>query len=328
MDIYFNFSYAELNEYIEGGLAEKYRFSSENGEIENIYIRREIPFLIDGERYYDAITPYGYGGPLVKWARNRNKLLEEYQEAYRNYCVQEKIVDEFVRFHPLVENHQDFSKLYDVSFNRNTLAIDLTDADYMMTQFSSTCRNKIRKATKRGVEVSIDEECVDFDEFIRIYYETMKKNTASEYYFFEKEYFEKLHDIDGYDLIMINARLSSKLIGSALFMCSDGKMHYHLSGTDPEYYSYAANNLILATAAEYGHKRGYQWLHLGGGLSSSPDDPLFQFKRSFGKLDKNLKDFYIGKAIFQPETYDHLCSIARENGIKETGFFPGYRDAH
>lgn len=328
MDIYFNFAYAELNEYIEGGRAEVFRFTHEAGEVENIFIRRPIPMLLDGEKYYDAVTPYGYGGPVVKSATDRERLLKAYSEAYRDFCVREKIVDEFVRFHPLAENYKDFSGIYEITFNRNTLAMDLTDPDYMMTQFSPTCRNKIRKAAKKGVTVSVDEACEDFDEFIAIYYETMKKNDASEYYFFEKPYFEKMRDIDGYDLIMINARLEEKLIGSALFMCSDGNMHYHLSATDPNYYSYAANNLILATAAEYGNAHGYHWLHMGGGLSSSHEDPLFQFKRSFGKLDKNLKEFHIGKAIFLPEVYDRLCQVARENGVEETGFFPGYREAH
>ena len=328
MDVYFNYSYAELNEYIEKGHAETFSFSSSHGEVENTFIRREIPFLVDGEQYYDAITPYGYGGPMIKWASDREKLLKEYQTAYKDFCIQHRIVDEFVRFHPLVENFKDFSNIYSISLNRNTVAIDLKDPNYTMNQFSSTCRNKIRKASKKDVSVQIDKECTDFDEFIKIYYETMKKHSASDYYFFEKAYFEKMRDIDGLDLIMINATLGGKLISSALFMCSDGNMHYHLSGTDPQYYSYAANNLILATAAEYGHNHGYGWLHLGGGLSSSPDDPLFQFKRSFGKQDKNLKEFHIGKAVFLPEEYDRLCMIARRNGLHESDFFPGYRDAH
>lgn len=328
MDIYFNPEYAKLNEYIEGGSAETFEFECEYGKVCSIYIKRSVPYLIDGEQYYDAITPYGYGGPVVVEASDREKLLAAYAEAYRKHCADEKIVDEFVRFHPLAENAKDFGRIYETIFSRNTLAIDTADPEFQMTQFVSTCRNKIRKAVKRGVTVDVDTECREFDDFIEIYYKTMNKNDATDYYYFEKPYFEQMRDIPGYDLIMINARLEGKLIGSALFMCSDKNMHYHLSATDPEYYSYAANNLILSTAAEYGHAHGFEWLHMGGGLSSSHEDPLFQFKRSFGRTDRNLKEFYIGKAIFMPEIYEKLCEEALKNGIEAGSFFPEYRAAH
>ena len=113
-----------------------------------------------------------------------------------------------------------------------------------------------------------------------------------------------------------------------MFMCGDEYMHYHLSSTNPEFYSYAANNLILARAIEYGRENGLKWLHLGGGLSSSEKDNLFRFKRSFGRTDNNLKDFYLGKAIFMPEIYDKLCEAAKADGVENDGFFPAYRKAH
>ena len=113
-----------------------------------------------------------------------------------------------------------------------------------------------------------------------------------------------------------------------MFMCGDEYMHYHLSSTNPEFYSYAANNLILATAIEYGREQGLKWLHLGGGLSSSEKDNLFKFKRNFGRTDSNLKDFYLGKAVFMPEIYDKLCEAAKADGVENDGFFPAYRKAH
>ena len=45
----------------------------------SVFIKREIPLLPDGERYFDAVTPYGYGGPQVVEALDREKLLEAYK---------------------------------------------------------------------------------------------------------------------------------------------------------------------------------------------------------------------------------------------------------
>lgn len=328
MDIYFKTEYGKLNESIEHGKAETFSFECEHGKVQSVYIKREVPYLIDGVQYYDAITPYGYGGPVIVEAGDKEKLLAAYAEAYKTHCEKEKIVCEFVRFHPLAENGPDFAELYNSFFNRNTIAVDLTDENYSAVQFSPDCRNMIRKAAKKGVTVEIDTECAHLDDFITLYYATMDKNSASDYYYFDRNYFEQLKAIPDNKLILINGYVEGQIIASAMFMCGDEYMHYHLSSTNPEFYSYAANNLILATAIEYGREKGMKWLHLGGGLSSSEKDNLFKFKRNFGRTENNLKDFYLGKAVFMPEIYDKLCKTARVNGVENDGFFPAYRKAH
>lgn len=327
-DVYFLPAYGKLNEHIDGGKVQIYDFSCEYGHIRSMFILREVPFLINGETYYDAITPYGYGGPVVLEASDRENLISAYAKAYRDYCCMNRIVDEFVRFHPLAENALDFTELYETIYNRHTIAVDLTDDDYINSQFTPDCRNMIRKAAKKGVKVEVDEECTRMAEFVPLYFKTMDKHHASDYYYFEPDYFDNIQSIDGCKVILINALLEEKLIGSAIFVLSGENMHYHLSSTAPEYYSYATNNAIIAAAIEYGRTHGKKWLHLGGGASASEKDPLFRFKHNFGRMEKNLKDFYMGKTVFLPDEYAQLCKIALEQGIKSDGFFPEYRKAH
>lgn len=327
-DIYFLPAYGKLNESIEEGSAQTYDFTCAYGRVRSIFIKREIPILIEGEQYYDAVTPYGYGGPLVMESTDREKLLKAYTENYLAYCRKNRIVDEFVRFHPLAENALDFGSLYQTSYNRHTIAVDLTDEDYSRTQFTPDCRNMIRKAAKKGVRIEVDETCAHLDDFIRLYYATMDKNSASDYYYFDRSYFEQLRAMEGCDVILINGYVEDRIISSAMFLLSGGNMHYHLSSTDRDYYSFASNNAILSEAAGYGRAHGLHWLHLGGGLSSDEKDRLYRFKRSFGRMDRNLKDFYIGKAVFLPEAYSRLCAAAQEKGIEPDGFFPAYRKAH
>ncbi len=331
-DVYFLPAYGKLNEKIEGGRVQTFDFRCAFGQIRSVYIKREIPFVLDGVQYFDAVTPYGYGGPVVLEASDREKLLACYSEAYREKCREERIVDEFVRFHPLAENALDFRDLYEVSFNRHTIAVDLTEDTYLYSQFTPDCRNMIRKAAKKGVVTQVDENCEHLEEFIQLYYATMEKNFASSYYYFEKSYFEGLKNSEAFRLILINAYVENEIIASSMFMRSDENMHYHLSATNPEYYSFASNNAILALACEYGHEQRLKNLHLGGGLSADEKDPLLRFKRNFGRQDKNLKDFYLGKAIFLPEVYEKLCSLTREAGQENEqdlgNFFPAYRKAH
>ena len=327
-DIYFLPAYGKLNEHIEGGEAKNFDFICEYGHVRSVFIRRAVPFLLNGEKYYDAITPYGYGGPVVLETIDREKLVAAYNDAYRTYCRENRIVDEFVRFHPLAENALDFGGLYEIAFNRHTIAVDLTDEEYSETQFTPNCRNMIRKALKKGVEIEVDEECARMAEFIPLYFKTMDKNHASSYYYFESDYYDHLQHVEGCKVILINALLENKLIGSALFILSGEKMHYHLSSTDPECYSYVTSYAILAQAIEYGRAHSMKCLHLGGGVSTDEKDSLFKFKHNFGRMEKNLKDFYTGRAVFLPNEYAQLCAIAQEQGIESDGFFPAYRKAH
>ncbi len=324
-DIYFDPAYGRLYEGIDGGACTTFLFESANGKVKNTFIKRPVPWLVDGVRYFDAVTPYGYGGPISEAVVDRKKLASEYAAARRDYCLAEGIVCEFVRFHPLVENADDWSGIYAVSFNRNTIAVDLEDGAYMEVQFTADCRNMIRKAINKGVTVRADEDCKGIYAFFELYTLTMKRNGASDYYLFPLSYFLELKRAFPAGTLLINAYIEDKVVSSSLFILGDAYMHYHLSATHPDFYSYSANNLILKTAADLGRARGLKWLHLGGGLSPDKNDSLYRFKRSFGRTDRNLKAFCTGKAVFNEKVYEKLCQAAKNAGSYRQNYFPEYR---
>jgi len=325
-DIYYDPSYAALYETVENGVCERFAYSSQHGAVLNVFMKRPVPWTIDGEQFYDIVTPYGYGGPVVLWSVDKTTLLEDYWQAWQAYCISNKIVCEFVRFHPLLNNQQDFAEKYNAVYNRHTLAVHLTE-DFFMTQFHSKCRNAIRKAEKLGIACEIDETCESIDEFAQIYYKTMEKDHADAYYYFPMDYFHQMRQALFGRLILINAKLENKTIASSLFMLSDSYIHYHLSATDPAYYQFAANNLVLKVASEWGLKHNKKWLHLGGGLTSSEEDSLFKFKRSFAREDQNLKEFWLGRAIYIRKAYDDLVALRQSEGSFDiqSSFFPLYR---
>ena len=327
IDVYFDQVYGKLYAQIEGGTCESFDYSCKHGVVKSVFIKRPVQWLVNGSQYFDIITPYGYGGPTVVESVDRAKLVETYWTEWVDYCKREKIVCEFVRFHPLVNNHIDFGGYYGAEFNRHTLAIDLSDTNYVTNQFTAKCRNMVRKAEKLGVICEIDEECDRIDIFCDLYHKTMRKDNADNYYFFSLEHFRTMRKELYGQLVLINALLNGKIIASSLFMLSKNFIHYHLSATDPAYYRYAANNLILKIAAKYGIEMGQQWLHLGGGLSSNDNDNLFKFKRSFAKEDRNLKEFYLGRPVYDKAVYEKLVETRRkQDALDETSmFFPKYR---
>lgn len=338
-DIYYRDAYGKLYEAIESGEYVKFNYTGTLGTVIHPFIKRPVPYLIDGKQYYDIATPYGYGGPLIVGLADesdagKQELMAEFTGSFSQYCHDNDIIAEFIRFHTLYENALYAPAITSgrsgegcqVIYNRHTVAVDLSDTDFFTTQFDSKCRNMVRKAEKLSVTAEIDSELATVDTFVDIYYETMVKDSADDYYFFKRDYFHKIRDELGSESLIVNAVYEGTTVASSLFLYTPGGYaHYHLSATKPEFYKLAANNLILKAACEELQKYGCTWLHLGGGLSSSSDDKLLAFKRSFGRLDKNQKDFYIGKRVWNVDVYSRVVDEYINAGGERNSFFPEYR---
>ncbi len=324
-DIYFKEKYGKLYEDIEKGTLEIFDFELEQGHVRNMFIKREIPVKIDGQSYYDLITPYGYGGPIIESCQDQGKkeqLIMAYYEAFKAYCRENRIVSEFIRFHPIFENHNDFSKIYDVKFNRKTVGTKLNTKDGpFMYDFKKECRRQIRKAIRNGATFEIIEKPDNLEQFKRLYYQTMERNKALAYYYFDDSYFDAIIRDFKDEFILVNAFLDGKTVASKLCFISDQFIHCHLSGNLSEYFEYSPGYILEYATALWGSENNYTYIHHGGGRSNDPDDKLLQFKKNFGRHTEF--DFFRGQKIWNPLIYKALCDL--EGVCEEKDFFPSYR---
>lgn len=255
--------------------------------------------------YYDLETPYGYGGPLSDTEipiHSQQVFLKELTE----YCIENKIISQFIRFHPLLSNYKLLPEVIETRYLRDTIFIDTETKGVIMSNMDKKNRNMIRKAQNNGIEIVI-KEISDYEDFIKIYDETMKNNNAEEYYTFKKNYFESLSMLKEYSLILY-AMLDEKPISSSIMFFNDQYMHYHLSGTLTDYRKYSAGNLLLYEAACYANSKGIKKFHLGGGMN--PEDSLYSFKKKFNKYGK--LPFVVGRTIFDKKGYDALVNLRKE----------------
>jgi hypothetical protein len=325
-DIYFTPQYAELFAKVDGGKVISFHHCSLLGEVYYSFILR--PIFVNGEQqdYSDIITPYGYGGPIILSCENseKQKLLKSFDIEFSKYCADNRIISEFVRFHPLFNNVEYCKEIYMAEFNRYTVVIDLTTENPEMDSFTSQCRNKIRLAEKNGVSVEFDFIGNSINEFHRLYTLTMQKNNAKNYYFFDEKFFKEMMIYFKNHIFILSAIYKNEMIGTAMFMYHNRFMHYHFSATNPLYYRLACNNLILSTAAKWGKLNGITLFHLGGGYTTNCDDSLLVFKKSFSK--KGLCDFWIGKRIHNYEAYQKLVALTYQyQTFENQSFFPLYR---
>lgn len=272
---------------------------------------------------FDITTPYGYGGFIIEGTPNDSNL-KKLNEEYSNYCCLKNIISEFVRFHPVLENSKMNSEIYEVMDLGKTITMDLISKEQIWNDLSSKNRNVIRKAIKSGVEIYWGRSPELIDQFIPLYNSTMNKDDATDYYYFNKEFYKSVLEDLKYNSLIFYALYDQKIISISMIIFGNDNMHYHLSASDREYQSLAATNLLLYEVACWGCENGYKTFHLGGGLGSK-EDSLYKFKKAFNKNSETY--FSIGKKIFDQEKYDELIEI-REKGTKgfeESSFFPGYR---
>ena len=320
-DIYFELEYAKLYEN-ENCKAVEYRFECEHGAITNLFLKRKIDILCpNGVQYYDRVTPYGYGGPIIRsLTGDKSKLLEQYEKAMRDYTKKNHIVSEFVRFHPIIGNGPDFGMVYSSKFDRKTVGTNVRDYE-LAEEFSKSAYKTIRRAEKAGVTYEILRNDIDIDEFRKIYFSTMDRDSADEFYYFDEKYFDHCREKLGEYLLYVRVLFEGKAIAAGCYFAYGDIIHCHLSGTMSEYLNLSPAYIIKLATATWGRNNGFRYIHYGGGTSPDANNSLYKFKKKFGQNTEF--DFYIGKKIWDLEAYNELCKMV---GVTEDiGFFPAYR---
>lgn len=325
-DIYFTPEYGRLYERHEGGSLETFSFKTGQGEVYFQFIKRPLDGFEGYEQYSDIVTPYGYGGPIFINTEEKEKpeLVAAFGRAFRAYCMEQKIVSAFIRFHPILNNASDFRAVFDeVVPIRKTIAIDLTK-NIFFDEFEITIRNSLRHAEERGLSIQYDHELETLDTFIRLYYKLMKQKNTTAYYFFPKEYFYELKQKLRGSVELVNALYDGEIVACVLLLKCGSYIHTHLTTTTPEGNEKRAVGYIKSSRALLAKDEGFKWCHLGGGITNNPDDSLLRFKKKFSKTQPF--DFCIGKNIYNTAAYAALCALAADRKkLSDDAFFPLYR---
>ncbi len=287
----------------------------------NVVMKRDISKIpqfsgkIPENQYFDFSTPYGYGGWLIE-GKDKKRLFSEYEK----WCKENRIISEFVRFHPVVGNHTFSEEYYDVIALGHTVAMKLDSQDVIWDNISSKNRNMIRKAEKSGIEIRMGNSEDLYKTFTEIYNSTMQRDNAADYYYFKPEFYDSVRcDLEDKAKIFYAVK-DSQIIAASIIIYANGYLNYHLSGSLVEFRNFAPSNLLLYKAALWGNEIGCRTFHLGGGVGSGEDN-LFKFKRAFYRGD-DLCRFYIGKKIFDNDKYTELVGMREE---VHSSFFPKYR---
>ncbi len=283
-----------------------------------------------GRDLYDAVSPYGYPCPLafgLEGGEPDADFLAKSLRLFASVLRERGIISAFLRLHPLLpfptgplQNNGCLVQ------HGQTVYVDLTlPQEVLWQQTSASTRNRINGAKRKNYAVDMDLSCENIDAFTEVYTETMCRVSATNMYFFSRQYFTRLLESMRDRLHLCLVRIEGRVAVGGIFSETCGIVQYHLSGTKNEYLKHHGMKFLLDFIRTWAKQRGNCMFHLGGGLGAA-EDSLFGFKAEFSPL---RRPFYTWRLIADLDAYNALVAqwelLAAKNADSPDGFFPAYR---
>jgi lipid II:glycine glycyltransferase (peptidoglycan interpeptide bridge formation enzyme) len=197
----------------------------------------------------------------------------------------------------------------------------------MFRSFDQKVRKNVKKATRNGLSVKIDETGAYLSDFLRIYESTMQRREAGSSYYFPREFFESIQrDLPG-QFAYMHACLEDEIVSTELILVSQSSSYSFLGGTDSSYFDLRPNDFLKYEIIRWSKSRGLKNFVLGGG--AAPNDGIERYKRSFAP--SGTVDFHTGHRILMPDAYEQLVALREvelssdKELASKTEFFPAYR---
>ena len=313
------YSRAFMNEAPKNGVPILIYYENKKDRAVNVVLKRDIALdeklggKIESGKFYDLITPYGYGGfwgDVSDWDR--------LNQEYRKYCLDNGYVCEFVRF----ELFNEYYKHYDgeVETRTHNVVRNLSmSIDDMWMDFKQKVRKNVKKANANGLKCIIENNGEYLEDFLRIYYGTLDRTDAEDEYYFGERFYRDLNKLKN-NVMSFHVVYEGKIISTELVIYGAENAYSYLGGTDREYFNLRPNDFLKYEIIKWAKEKGLKNFVLGGGYGT--DDGIYQYKLSLAP--KGVYDFYIGRNIFDEKAYEMLVSARYDNKLNES-FFPLYR---
>jgi hypothetical protein len=303
-------------------------FGNEDNYIILPYFERPISSLgykLNSE-YIDLVSPWYYGGPIhnIKGKKILQELFSKFRNEFHEHCINNHIVTEFQRFNPILKNYELFLNEKSLFYDRKIPYVELTkDFKTIRSEYKKYTRKNVRIAKRKGLTVYSDESKKSVSKFIEIYTESMKSKGAKDFYYFNEAFFNDLfRKFKGF-IKLFHVEYKDNIICSSIELGNGYILHDYLRGADVNYLNLRPNDLLIDEVIKWAKSSNYKYFSLQGGISSSDDDGVYRFKKSFSST---FAKFYIYKKIINLKIYKELCRISGKIDLKyeNAEFFPEY----
>ncbi len=316
-DFYHLPAYARLCAAFDGGVAKALLVTDGSRRLLLPMLVRDLP----GGRL-DAVSPYGYPGPLAAGTDGPSFVGDALREATRS-LRDEGFVSLFVRLHPLLDL-QAPEGVGTLVEHGETVSVDLTlPAEATWHQTRRDHRHDITTGLRMGWRARMDEDWGELEAFKRLYAATMARLSAASRYRFDDSYFDGLRRALGDRLHLCVVEADGAVAAAGLFVEASGIVQFHLSGSDDAFSRPGPTKLMLHFVEGWARGRGDQTLHLGGGVGGRSDS-LFAFKSGFSPLRHPFRTMrlVIDEREYRRRVAAHDATLDPDD---TRGYFPAYR---
>lgn len=316
-DVYFTPDYYSLYERYGDGKAMCIVYSKDGNIALYPFLKNPITplgYKLDKE-YYDIQGAYGYNGLIA--STENVEFINNFWNTFDKWCLENNIIAEFTRFHPLLRNHTLGIGHFKLIHDRDTVYLNLLQTEEDIFQgFEKSTRKHIIKAEK-SIEIrpsKYSKENVTI--FNKIYRENMEHVNSIPYLFFSIEHFRNLLKMN--DVEFFIAYLGDTPIACYSGLISQQYYSNYLRASLTEYNKTGVNTLMYWSMIKSAKAHGCHYVHFGGGTSGDTENSLLKYKMNFSKT---LSEFWIGKKVHNQKIYDQVVTQWKEK-------FPESYEAH
>ncbi|GAA0470288.1 hypothetical protein Aca07nite_81470 [Actinoplanes capillaceus] len=314
-DVYHLPSYVTLDARLSGGTPVAFRYDEMGQVLLLPLVLRDVP----GTGLRDAVSPYGYPGPVSDVPPSETGFWERATLAMAGVLRTNDVISVFARLHPLLPSAAAvLAGTGTVVHHGETVSVDLTlSPERIWQETHRTHRNQINKAGRAGVEIVIDDWGL-LGAWVETYHATMRRVGATAFYFFDRDHFQRLREaLDGHVHLAVAVR-GGEVLGGNLFFAYRRIMQTHLQSTR-DGQIWWADKLLYHEVRRWGREHGNLVHHIGGGVGGA-DDSLFRYKAAFAS---GRQDFHTWRMVTDPVAFEKLAGTPTPDLM--SGRFPPYR---
>lgn len=280
-------------------------------------------------RPIDLANPI-YNGPIVvSEGADLHELLRRYRNAVNQFCADNHVVTEFVRFHPLYEHPEELSRIEELIPVSDILYVDLREGyEVARKQYRKGHRWAAQKAARDGASWSFVEPVDDhLATFLRLYAWTQQRNGTRSMYVQKEPFFRSLFDVLKSRALLAESYAHGEVVSSSIFLDDKACLWYQYSGSALELLGTNAHTYLMDRTVAWAASKGISYLVLGGGGDPhDPADRIAKFKRGFSHLMGKVHQL---KKVHHRATLEKLL-LAKERYNRSLGrevrgdWFPSY----
>lgn len=283
------------------------------------------PWAGPAEPAWDAVSPYGYGGPYALGPGGCDAAA--YWRAFEEWCARERIVSTFIRLTLFGEELAPLPVPADEVARNVVIRLDGGRAG-LERGYDRKVFRWVETAERAGLEVEVDLTGRRLDEFMAVYADTMRRHDAEDFYWFPRDLFEGVVSGMPGRFAFVHAVAAGRVVSSDLLLLSARHACFFLGGTLLDFLPFGASYLVKHRSALWAIEQGLEALVLGGGHPRS--EGLLRFKRAFAR--RGEVPFRVARLVHDERACAELLArrAAHEAAhgrpwTPRPGFFPAYR---